>query len=269
MNTATGAAEWAELASWIDRWAPAAQPQPTLEALGEQPAPQRAILLQEVGLEQEAIIEWRHALDQARQEAHQLALLARLASEQHQHGVAIEIAEALLVLAPGEYQAGVPALLDRLRYPTPYAEAVAAAAAEQQIDPALLYGLIRQESTFYPAVVSVAGARGLTQIMPATGAGLAQGLGLTGYHERDLVRPGLNIRFGARYLGTQLHSFGQRTEVALAAYNGGPGNAQRWLELPNADDPDLFVEQIDFVETRTYIKRVYTNADTYRRIYRR
>jgi soluble lytic murein transglycosylase len=264
LGTPIDDADWTTLSDWIQRWA--GEPASTA-ALEVQPSIQRAIALEGVRLDAEAVAEWRSAFPQIEADPQQLARVARLAYSHGQHGVALDAAIRILQLSPAEEQAAAPLTLDRLLYPAPYAPAILAAAQEQQIDPLTLYGLIWQESSFYPTVTSSAGARGLSQVMPATGAGLAQGVGITDFHEDDLFRPGLNIRLGARYLGVQLRDYGQLA-AALSAYNAGPGNTARWAELPGASDQDLFVEQVDYGETRTYIKRVYAHIDYYRQIYR-
>jgi soluble lytic murein transglycosylase-like protein len=126
----------------------------------------------------------------------------------------------------------------------PYADEINAAAARHGIDPALLAGLIRQESNFDPAAVSPAGARGLTQLMPATAAGL----GVT-----DAADPAQAIEGGARYLKQQLDAFGNDPTQALAAYNAGPGAVARHGGVP------------PYAETQAYVRKVQEYADEYRR----
>ncbi len=135
--------------------------------------------------------------------------------------------------------------------------------------PLFLYALIRQESLFEGFVNSSAGARGLMQIMPATGAEIAGNLGWPeNYTADDLFRPLVSLRYGVDYLDRQRKLFDGNLYAALAAYNGGPGNAQEWLELA-PDDPDLFLEVIRYDETRNYLRRIYENFNIYRLIYNR
>jgi soluble lytic murein transglycosylase len=129
----------------------------------------------------------------------------------------------------------------------------------------LLYSLIRQESLFDANITSVADARGLAQIIPATGEWIAGQLGWGEYGPDDLYLPYVNIEFGAFYLDVQLATFDGEPIFALAAYNAGPGRIHRWRE--NAPDVDLMVETIPFAETRRYVRSIYENYGHYRRLY--
>jgi soluble lytic murein transglycosylase len=148
-----------------------------------------------------------------------------------------------------------------------YADVVSAEAENRSLDPLLLAALIRQESLFEPAAESWVGARGLGQVMPATGQSIAQDLGVEDFEVDDLYRPAVSIQFGAYYLASQLERFDDQILVALAAYNGGPGNALQWLES-GGDDLDLFVEVITAVESRLYLQAVLENYIVYERLYR-
>lgn len=128
-----------------------------------------------------------------------------------------------------------------------------------RVDPALLYGLARQESNFDPAAVSRAGARGLLQVMPATAAYVAGDPSFRAEGAARLHDPGTSLEIGQRYL---LQLAGQDSVQGdlirlLAAYNAGPGNLARWLPAAgHRDDPFLFIEAIPFAETRQYVQRV-------------
>ena len=129
--------------------------------------------------------------------------------------------------------------------------------------------LVRQESAFEGFVRSSAGARGLMQIIPATGEEIAQSLGWPPrYNAEDLYRPLVSLTLGSEYLSSWRTRLGGDTYAALAAYNGGPGNAAEWQKLAN-DDPDLFLEVVRFEETRNYIRGVYEIFTIYRRLYDR
>jgi soluble lytic murein transglycosylase-like protein len=125
----------------------------------------------------------------------------------------------------------------------PYKAEIDAAAAKYGLDPALLRGLIRQESNFDPNAGSPAGAQGLCQLMPGTAASL----GCTNVHD-----PAQNIDAGARYLKQQLDAFGGDVTKALAAYNAGPGAVQRYGGVP------------PYAETQAYVRRVQQYAAEYR-----
>jgi soluble lytic murein transglycosylase-like protein len=125
----------------------------------------------------------------------------------------------------------------------PFGAEITAAAKKHGIDPALLAGLVKQESGFNPNAGSPAGARGLTQLMPATAAGL----GVT-----DVLDPIQNLDGGAKYLRQQLDAFGGDVTRALAAYNAGPGAVQRYGGVP------------PYAETQNYVRIVQANAAQYR-----
>lgn len=136
--------------------------------------------------------------------------------------------------APGALAAGGPTAYDGL---------ISEAAARHNLDPALLKGLIRQESNFNPTAGSPAGARGLTQLMPGTAAGL----GVT-----DTTDPAQAIEGGAKYLRQQLDAFDGSVPLALAAYNAGPGAVKRYGGVP------------PYAETQNYVRQVQAFADAYR-----
>jgi soluble lytic murein transglycosylase-like protein len=125
----------------------------------------------------------------------------------------------------------------------PFGAEITAAAKKHGIDPALLAGLVKQESGFNPTAGSPAGARGLTQLMPGTAAGL----GVT-----DVLDPIQSLDGGAKYLRQQLDAFGGDLTRALAAYNAGPGAVQRYGGVP------------PYAETQNYVRIVQANAAQYR-----
>ena len=141
------------------------------------------------------------------------------------------------------------------------------AGRENGVSPLALLALIRQESLYDPQAISVAGALGLTQVIPTTAAEIAEKLGRSDFTPPDLLEPSLNIEFGAFYLGDQLRLFDGDLHLALAAYNGGPGNALRWRDDPATTDPDFLTETIDLEETRSYLELVLANYAVYRFLY--
>ena len=136
------------------------------------------------------------------------------------------------------------------------------------LDRALIYALIRQESAFKPTARSRDGARGLMQLMPRTASFIAPG---NGYHRRSkrnaLYEPALNLDLGQRYIAHLLEQelIGGDLFRLTAAYNGGPGNLQKWQRKVQAgDDPLLFIESLPSRETRLFIERVLANLWVYR-----
>jgi peptidoglycan lytic transglycosylase len=197
-------------------------------------------------------------------------MLARLSLFFHDlglHGLAARTASRLAALAPKRTIYEAPTEVQRLAYPLVYADLLSAEARERGLDPLLLAALVRQESLFEPVAESYAGARGLGQVMPATGEGIARSLGVENFALDDLYRPAISIRFGAYYLGVQMGRFDDQILVGLAAYNGGPGNTLHWLET-TGDDLDLFVEAITATQSRIYLQRVYEQYLVYERLYR-
>jgi soluble lytic murein transglycosylase len=162
----------------------------------------------------------------------------------------------------------VPEFFSRIRFGAYYLDWLLPVAEDEGIHPLLLLSIIRQESTYEGFIDSGAGARGLMQIIPATGAQLASELGWPeNYSVDDLYRPHVSLVFGANYLKKQRNLFNGNLFAMLAAYNGGPGNTLIWEELAGSDDPDLFLETIRIEETRNYIRLINEIFAVYRWLY--
>ena len=147
------------------------------------------------------------------------------------------------------------------RYPTPFREDVLRAAQDVGLDPAYMYGLIRQESRFIVSARSNVGASGLMQVMPATAAWTARKLGID-YHPGLITDRLTNLRIGAGYLKLVLDDLQGSQAMAAAAYNAGPSRPRRWREGTRMDAA-VWVENIPFSETRDYVKKVLANATVY------
>ena len=179
-----------------------------------------------------------------------------MAEEIGAHQVAISIA----AIAD---QRGTP--LDAFSFPND----ARLAEAELAADRAAVYAVMRQESMFQVDAVSSAGARGLMQLMPGTAKEVARKVGVDYSPGRLVSDPAYNALLGSTYLGTQLERYDGSLVLAAAAYNAGPGNANKWIKAygdPRTDnvDPVIWVELIPFQETRTYVKRVLGNYLVYR-----
>ena len=160
-----------------------------------------------------------------------------------------------------------PPYFSHVRYGLYYSDLIVPDAQTEGFDPLFLFSVVRQESLFEGFVRSTAGARGLMQIVPSTGASIASALGWpVDYVADDLYRPNVSMEFGAHYLATNRNLLGGNLYAMLAAYNGGPGNALEWEKLSN-NDPDLFLEVVRFDETRDYIRSIYEIYVVYRRLY--
>jgi soluble lytic murein transglycosylase len=212
--------------------------------------------------------EWKQELDwQTRRLDRRPGALLALAEGLRDHGHTVEgirLGRALLERRGGEWDAR----LLRVVFPFPFRELLHDEAKRVDVDPYLLAGLVRQESSFNPRARSWVGATGLSQIMPATGQWLAPGAGVRSFDPSLLAVPEINLRMGARYLRDQLRRYGGKRDLALAAYNAGPSRADRWRrELGYGGDPDAFREKIPFAETREYVQLVLRNSVVYRRLY--
>lgn len=156
----------------------------------------------------------------------------------------------------------------RLFYPIEEKGFVAERAKEFGVDPALLRGLVRQESIFDPRARSRAGALGLTQLMPATAKSLSRSVLRARYRESFLYDPGVNARLGAAYFKRLLDRFDGKAVFALAAYNGGPTRMARVLRENSHREDDEIFETHPAYETRDYVRRVMLYAESYRELYR-
>lgn len=176
--------------------------------------------------------------------------------------VALRAGQRIVDLSPGRTIEDAPHAIESLVYPSPYLTIVADAAKQAGIPTTLLQALVRQESAWDPGARSIAGASGLTQIMPETGAAIARALGVRTYHQDDLLNPATSLRFGAWYLGQQLALFDGDVFQAVAAYNAGAGPVADWI----ADDVDAFIENIDYPEKRAFVQMLYVHATWYARL---
>lgn len=139
---------------------------------------------------------------------------------------------------------------------------------EFDVDPLLMMGLMRQESTYQSWAVSSANAIGLVQVLPSTGARVAALLGEGRYSPGDLEIPRVNLRYGTYYFSLLMKRFEGVFPLAVASYNGGPHNVSRWYEGWHGNiELDAFVEQIPYPETRDYVKRVTGNYAQYVSLY--
>jgi len=156
-----------------------------------------------------------------------------------------------------------PAYMQSL-YPFHYWDLISNLANDRKLSPALIIGLMRQESRFEAQIRSRSGAIGLMQIMPDTGSWIASKKGVNNY---NLDKPEDNINFGTWYLDYTHSRFGNNSMLAVASYNAGPGAIGRWVEAKGIGDPDEFVNNIPYDETRDYVSKVLGNYWNYLRLY--
>jgi soluble lytic murein transglycosylase len=148
------------------------------------------------------------------------------------------------------------------RFPMPHQAAVVRRAQDIGLDPAYVYGLIKQESRFVTDARSHVGASGLMQVMPATARWTARKIGLTNFRPHQITDRDTNILIGTAYLKLALDDFEGSLPLAAAAYNAGPGRARNWRNGPELPG-EIWAENIPFEETRDYVKRVLANTTSY------
>jgi soluble lytic murein transglycosylase len=218
--------------------------------LNRLPGLQRARELYILGREPEADAEWRQATQELDRPALQQA--AALAQHWDWHS------QAIVTIARAEHWDDL-----ELRFPLAYRDGVINNARAAALDPAWIYAVIRQESSFRSSARSPVGALGLMQIMPTTGRQIAQGLRDAFADAASLLQPEVNLRYGSHYLRQILEQLQDNPLLATAAYNAGPNKVRQWLPTRDAMPADLWVETIPYRETRLYVQRVMEYAAIY------
>jgi soluble lytic murein transglycosylase len=149
-----------------------------------------------------------------------------------------------------------------LRYLAPFRDKVGPRARELALDPAWVFGLMRQESRFVMDARSAAGARGLMQVMPSTANWVARKMGMKDFVTAHMEELDTNVYLGTSYLKMVLENLDNHPVLASAAYNAGPGRARRWRDSRSLEGA-IYIETIPFSETRDYVKKVMSNAIYY------
>ena len=194
--------------------------------------------------------EWQHALRSMTNYQKQIA--AQLASEWGWYDRAIFAMAAAHAYDDLE-----------LRFPITYLDEIEKYATKRNLDTGWIFALMRSESAFMEKVKSPAVALGLMQIMPATGRLTARKIGMKKFRTSDLLVAKKNIAIGTAYMKQMQDKFNGNQILATAAYNAGPGRSVKWSPKKGCKDPDIWVEQIPFNETRAYVKRVIFYASIY------
>jgi soluble lytic murein transglycosylase len=209
---------------------------------------QRALAMLGAGLRAEAVREWNFSL--IGMGDRELLAAAQLACEREVWDRCINTSERTRAEVDIEQ-----------RFPQPMRAEVHAKAKDIDLDPAYVYGLIRQESRFIMDARSHVGASGLMQVMPATAKWTAKKIGLD-FKPTMLTDRDTNLRIGTAYLKLVLDDLGGSQAMAAAAYNAGPGRPRRWREGP-VQETAIWAENIPLNETRDYVKKVLANATIY------
>jgi len=220
-----------------------------LDRVRAYPGIQRALALYRVGLDNEAVREWLWAIrgldDRDLLAAAEVARLANVSDR------AINTANRTVQLHDFAQ-----------RYPVPHRDVLTAASKQWDMDEAIVYGIIRQESRFMAEARSRAGAAGLMQLMPATARWVARHMPMQPFNVAMLYKPEVNIAMGTYYFRRVLDALSHPI-LATAAYNAGPTRARRWRDDKPLEGA-IYTETIPFNETREYVKQVFTNAYFYK-----
>jgi len=229
--------------------APAAPTPAEQEAARNSPGLSRALQLAALGLRDEARREWNFTL--RGMSDREMITAARLACGVSDWQICINTSER----TRSEFDVNT-------RYPMPFAAEITQAANNAGLDPALVFGLIRQETRFMPQIRSNVGAAGLMQLMPATARYMAKRVGLNGYKPEQVTDTVINLQLGSGYLKLVLDDLGGSQALAAAAYNAGPGRPRKWRDGPVLETA-AWAENVPFTETRDYVKKVLSNAVVY------
>ena len=222
----------------------------------------KALALESIGREDLARMELELAARTRSAPEFDLAMAEALASRGY-----VPEAQAIAETQRGD-PGGTPLAAWQLSYPRPYSTTVEAAAAEFDIDPRLIWAVMREESRYDPVASSYVGARGLMQVMPPTQDWIAEEWGEE-LAPGDAFDPETNIRMGAWFLNFLLDYFEGDLELAIAAYNGGAGSVDTWQSDPRVSDRDDLIRWIGFGETREYLSRVSLSYLVYQKLYPR
>ncbi len=241
-------------------WTPPARPDsfPTVASVDSAFA--RAALLEQLGMDAEARFEYDAVEAAAANSPDRSVATARAFLSAGQASRAMRLAQKLIDGGQRDARAY------RLLYPLVDRMELSRDATARGLDPALVAGLIRQESSFGVRAVSVAGARGLMQVLPAVGEEISRSLKYPVWSPALLFDADANLQLGTAHLSSYMTRYGQLPRV-LAAYNAGGARIARWSTRAGVDDPEIFTERIPFVETRDYVRIVQRNAEMYRRLY--
>lgn len=230
------------------------------------PALERAKLLTDLGLDELA----KREMELVEGEANPrdlLALRAVVMGRQGKRRESIALLRQAFPALGGPQQSTVPEEILRAYYPLDFEDTIVAAAKANGLPAWLVAGVIRQESAFDTRATSPVGAKGLMQIMPATGSDMASRLGVR-YPADGLYDPEFSIELGSAYLKQLIDGFDGNIELAVAGYNGGPNRIRRlWNEAGPTAELDDFVENLYLEESRDYVKRILVLADSYRQLY--
>lgn len=159
------------------------------------------------------------------------------------------------------------AAISQKDFPAVFTEDVLRESRKRKIDPRFVLAIMKQESSFRPAVKSPSAARGLLQLVYDTALKYNKKAGYASFEADDLYKPSVNIAIGCEYIADLKNQFGGLYEAIAASYNGGEDNAARWLNRSKPKEPGVFAAEVGFAETKHYVFKVMTNYRMYRELY--
>lgn len=205
------------------------------------------------------------AANPPRDEAYTLAVLFKR-GELAEH--AVRYAEPLWKNVPRDYLIELaPREMAELLYPAPFANTINEYAPPRGVDSRFVLSIMRQESRFRADAKSVSAARGLMQFIPATANTIASQLGKQSFRQDDLYNPRAAILFGSQYLGNLFKLFPNMPQAVAASYNGGEDNVARWVARARSNDPDRYVPETGFAQSKDYVYKIMSNLRVYRQLY--
>lgn len=230
----------------------------------EEPAVKAGLALARLGLVRDAMAELA-ALPEELLTPSELALVTRIQARVDPIVAHNRLHHFLLQHPPATLGKDAEEIL-RQAYPDLYWQELQEVSADYDWDPRVFHGLVREESSFNPKIVSWAGARGLSQLMPATAREVAGWLGMSVTNDQ-LFDPKTNLKIGTRFFESLVSRYKSSFFLATASYNAGPGNVDAWLKRFGNGPADEFVERIPIRETRHYVKRVLGTYQVYHVLY--
>jgi soluble lytic murein transglycosylase len=181
---------------------------------------------------------------------------------------AVAFAEPLWRQIPSDYQIElIPRDQLELLYPSPYADSLIKYAPPREVDPRFVLSIMRQESRYRADVKSYAAARGLMQFISATAEKIALKLGRKTFRNEELFYPPTAVLFGSQYLADLAQQFPDQPQAVAAGYNAGEDNMQRWLARTGSSEPDIYVPEIAFSQSKDYVHKVMSNYRMYQFLY--
>lgn len=181
---------------------------------------------------------------------------------------AVRYAEPMWKTVPRDYLLELaPHEMVELLYPAPYSKSLNEYATSRGVDARFVLSIMRQESRFRPDAKSASAARGLMQFIPATANKTAAQLGKHNFLNDDLYNPSVAILFGSQYLGNLFKLFPNMPHAVAASFNGGEDNVQRWVARARSNDPDRYVPEIGFAQSKDYVYKVMSNYRVYQQLY--